>query len=162
MADLFAEVALNLGVARTFTYRVPGPLREAVKPGVRVRVPFAHRDAKGYCVGLSDSCGIPRARVLEIAEVLDAEPLLSPKMLELAKWIGEYYCCGWGQALQAAVLAGVRRGTQDSYFSKPLEACPCAVASASPLRYPADSPQPGNRDAQLHRTGRRRGRPAAL
>ena len=36
----FAEVVLNLPIDRAFTYRIPGPLRGVVRPGVRVRVPF--------------------------------------------------------------------------------------------------------------------------
>ena len=109
MADRFAEVALNIAVERTFTYRVPDRLCDAVVPGCRVRVPFRNRQATGYCVGLSGSTELKR--VLEIAAVIDADPLVLPKVLELTKWVAEYYCCGWGQAIEAAVPAGVRRGT---------------------------------------------------
>ena len=30
-------------------------------------------------------------------------------MLELTRWIADYYCCSWGQALEAALPGGVRR-----------------------------------------------------
>ena len=107
MADRFAEVALNIAVPGTFTYRVPDELREVVVPGRRVRVPFRRKEVSGYCVALSDSTELER--VLEVAGVLDADPLVSGTMLELTRWIAEYYSCGWGQALAAAVPAGVRR-----------------------------------------------------
>ena len=110
MADTFAEVALNIAVDQTFTYRVPEDLRDLVVPGRRVRVPFRQRQVIGYCVGLSDAT--ERERVLDIASVMDAAPLVSPKMLELTKWIADYYCCSWGQALDAAVPGGVKRGTE--------------------------------------------------
>jgi len=110
MADVFAEVALNLAVEQTFTYRVPGPLRGDVVPGRRVRVPFRRRQVTGYCVALSDSTELKR--VLDVVDVLDTDPLISPAMLRLTRWMADYYCCGWGQALEAAVPGGVRRGTK--------------------------------------------------
>ena len=110
MADLFADVALDLAVDQTFTYRVPESLRELVVPGRRVRVPFRNRSAIGYCVGLADSTDLKR--VLEIEHVMDDDPLISPQMLELTKWMAEYYACSWGQALDAALPGGVKRGTE--------------------------------------------------
>jgi primosomal protein N' (replication factor Y) len=110
MAETFAEVALNLAVDRTFTYRVPEPLRAVVVPGRRVRVPFRRRTVAGYCVALSDRTGLDR--VLDVAGVLDEGPLVSGPLLELTRRMAEYYCCSWGQALAAAVPLGVRRGTE--------------------------------------------------
>jgi len=110
MPDPFAEVALNLAVDRTFTYRVPPALAGEVAPGRRVRVPFRKRQITGYCVALADSTDVPRVR--DVAAVLDAEPLVSAKMLELTRWLADYYACGWGQALEAAIPGGVKRGTQ--------------------------------------------------
>ncbi len=49
-----------------------------------------------------------RHRLKELSEVLDQEPLLSSKMLELTKWIAGEYLCGWGQVLQSVVPAGVK------------------------------------------------------
>ena len=110
MADLFADVALDLAVDQTFTYRVPETLREAVVPGRRVHVPFRNRSAVGYCVGLTDATDLKR--VLDIQSVLDEDALISPGMLELTKWLAEYYACSWGQALDAAIPGGVKRGTE--------------------------------------------------
>jgi len=110
MADTFADVALDIAVDQTFTYRVPESLRELVVPGRRVRVPFRGRSVVGYCVALSGSTELKR--VLDIEHVMDDDPLISPRMLELTKWLAEYYVCSWGQALDAAVPGGVKRGTE--------------------------------------------------
>jgi len=110
MADVFAEVTMNIAVDQTFTYRVPERLRDAVAPGRRVRVPFRKRQLIGYCVSLSDSTDLKR--VLDITGVMDEEPLVSPKMLQLTQWMAEYYCCSWGQVLEAAVPGGVRHGIE--------------------------------------------------
>ncbi|MFW6108080.1 MAG: replication restart helicase PriA, partial [bacterium] len=107
MADLFAAVALNLAVDQTFTYRVPGGLRDEVVPGRRVRVPFRGRPVVGYCVALAETTELDR--VLDVESVLDEGPLISAEMLDLTRWIADYYCCAWGQALEAALPGGVRR-----------------------------------------------------
>ncbi len=112
MADVFADVALNIAAEQTFTYRVPDSLREAVTPGRRVRVPFRNHEVTGYCVSLADSTDIAPARILDVADVMDEDALVSPRLLELTKWIADYYCCGWGQALDAVVPGGVKRGTE--------------------------------------------------
>ncbi len=53
-----------------------------------------------------------------MVEVLDPLPLIDAKMLELARWIADYYACTWGQALHAAVPAGVKKqsGTRIGRF----------------------------------------------
>ena len=61
----FAEVVLNLPVDRSFTYRVPPALREVVRPGVRVKVPFRSGDQNGYVVKLADSATFPRIKDLK-------------------------------------------------------------------------------------------------
>ena len=110
MAELFAEVAFNIALDRTFTYRVPPRLAGQVAPGKRLRAPFHGREITGFCVALADSS--PVEKTLDIADVLDAEPLIAPQMLKLTKWIADYYCCGWGQALEAAVPSGVKRAAE--------------------------------------------------
>jgi len=48
------------------------------------------------------------ADLKELAEILDETPLLTPTMLQLTRWIAEYYLCSWGQVLKAAVPEGFR------------------------------------------------------
>jgi primosomal protein N' len=63
----FAEVVLNLPVDRSFTYRVPPALRDIVRPGVRVKVPFGPREQHGYVVKLADTASFPRIKDLKEA-----------------------------------------------------------------------------------------------
>jgi primosomal protein N' (replication factor Y) (superfamily II helicase) len=48
--------------------------------------------------------------------------LLSAAMLRLTHWLADYYLCSWGQAIEAAVPAGVRwrAGTREAVFLSPL------------------------------------------
>ena len=55
------------------------------------------------------------ADLKELAEILDETPLLTPALLQLTRWIAEYYLCSWGQVLKAAVPEGFRVQTEAVY-----------------------------------------------
>ena len=132
-ADLWvARVVVNRPLDTPFDYLVSDALRERLKPGMRVRVPFGHGQQRliGYCVEagpFSDLIGPERfkngqpPKLKPIEAVLDREPLLSPRMLELTRWIAERYLCGWGQVLDSVVPAGVKKmaGTREILFLVP-------------------------------------------
>ncbi len=106
-----AGVVLDVPVDRVFSYLVPDALRDALRPGMRVRVPFGpgNRPHTGYCVRVGPAETSSR-KLKSLDEVLDREPLLDAHMLELTRWIGERYLCGWGQVLNSVIPAGVKRG----------------------------------------------------
>ena len=81
-------------------YEVPAelPVPEA---GTRVLVPLGTRAVTGCVVGPSQP---PASSALKpLLEVLDAEPLLPADVVGLAVWVGEYYACGPGEAVAAAM-----------------------------------------------------------
>jgi primosomal protein N' (replication factor Y) len=101
----FAEVVLNLPVDRSFTYRVPPALRDSVRPGMRVKVPFGPREQTGYVVKLADSASFPRIKDLKEA---GDEVLADEILLELTRWVASRYACSWGEAINAAIPSGVK------------------------------------------------------
>jgi primosomal protein N' (replication factor Y) len=119
---LFAGVVFNRPIDQVLTYRVPDRLRSIIQPGQRVRAPLGRKDglAVGYCVALQTQppVGLDGARIKAVAEVLDSPPLIDRRMLELTRWLADYYACSWGQALDAAVPAGVKKhaGTRVGTF----------------------------------------------
>ncbi|RPI02199.1 MAG: primosomal protein N' [Calditrichaeota bacterium] len=101
----FAQIVFPVAVAHAFTYHIPERFLEDVISGVRVLCPFGTRKATGFVVGRSDTTEISQLK--EIEEVLDPVPLFTPQVLELARWIAEYYLCGWGEVLKAALPSGI-------------------------------------------------------
>jgi primosomal protein N' (replication factor Y) len=105
-ADAFVEVALPLPIHRTFTYRVSGA---APAIGSRVLAPFRREERIGWVVGPAED-NVPGIKPL--LAVLDTEPTVPLDLLELARWISEYYTAPLGIALRAAlpsVLSDVSR-----------------------------------------------------
>ncbi|MFO7959300.1 MAG: primosomal protein N' [Candidatus Brocadiia bacterium] len=104
-----AAVALNLPLRKTFDYLVPSKLRGRVPVGARVRVPFGNRrGVLGYCVELKESSSVPDSKLKPLTRCLDREPLLTPDMMKLARWMADYYRCSHGEALHAMLPAAVR------------------------------------------------------
>lgn len=121
-ATLFAEVAFDLPLDHSYTYGVPDRLRERVALGKRVLAPFGkgHRTEIGFCVKLSKTG--PERDVKDLSQVIDDESLLTPSLMELTRWMADYYLCGWGQVLNAVVPTGAKHqsGTRMVAFVEPL------------------------------------------
>ena len=68
---LYAGVVFDRPLEQVFTYRVPAPLRGAIRPGQRLRVPLGrgNRPAVGYCVRLDGALpdGVARARLKDVS-----------------------------------------------------------------------------------------------
>jgi primosomal protein N' (replication factor Y) len=107
MADTkrFAEIALPLPVDQLFAYHLPDPLREAARPGCRAFVSFRNRLMTGVITALSDRSAVKETKPL--LDVLDLEPALDSALLELTRWVAEYYLCSWGQAIKTALPSGL-------------------------------------------------------
>ena len=101
----FAEIALPLPVDQVFSYSIPDNLLDAAMPGHRVSVAFTNRRMTGVITALSDTSPVKRHRPL--LDVLDRDPVMDATLLELTRWIGRYYLCPWGEAIKAALPAGL-------------------------------------------------------
>ncbi len=98
---MFAQVALTLPLSEPLTYRIPSHLEGKLDLGLRVLVPLKKKTVTGFIVGLSATSSL--SDVKDIVDVLDPYPLFSGEMLELTKWVSDYYLCSWGEALRAAL-----------------------------------------------------------
>ena len=102
----FAEVVFNIPIKEAFTYTIPPDLLGKVQVGMRVLVPFGRRHITGYVVNLTDKWDKP-IRLKSIVELPDTEPIVSAELLSLTRWLGEYYQSSWGEAISAALPAGL-------------------------------------------------------
>lgn len=103
------EVAIPLPLVTTFSYRVPEELRSAVAPGVRVFVPFGRRKVTGYVLGAAHP---PPGELKDIIEVLDEQPVVTPKELAFYRWIAAYYLHPLGEVIKTALPSGINIETR--------------------------------------------------
>lgn len=122
-AQQYAEVAVPLHVAQTFTYRLPLALRRDARLGSRLLVPFGRKRITGYIVALHESldpaADLNEADIKEAEELLDAEPLLTPEILETTRWVADYYAAPWGEVLKAALPAGLNATIEQILYITP-------------------------------------------
>src|SRR6185295_8871259 len=103
----FAEVAVPVAVHGTFTYAIPTALRDAVRLGSRVEVPFGPKRNTGFVVALTDQAP-ESGKIRPIHPVLDAdEPALLPEIIDLCRWAAEYYIAPLGEMLRVALPANM-------------------------------------------------------
>src|SRR5438876_192952 len=93
------------------TYRVPEPLRERVRPGVRVRVPLGRQTRTGVVAAFADA--LPPGELRSIVDVLDADPFLPADLLELCRWTARYYFVSLAEVIATIVPASVPRPSEE-------------------------------------------------
>jgi len=81
------------------------------RSGSRIVVPFGRRVVTGYIVALHErlreGTSLKEADVKDAQEILDVVPLVTPQLLELTKWVAEYYLAPWGEVIKAALPPGI-------------------------------------------------------
>ena len=110
---LYAEVVVNIPLNKVFHYNVPLHLKDNLLAGMRVRIPFGNRIVTGFCVGFSDTTYTDKLK--DIIGIIDKFPLADNTMLKVTKWLSEYYCCGWGEAIYAVIPPVVRSKTKGKW-----------------------------------------------
>ncbi|MFO7586974.1 MAG: primosomal protein N' [Gemmatimonadota bacterium] len=108
----YARVHLARPVLQGFHYRVPGPLVDRARPGFRVSVPFGRRREIGVIEALVEAPEAGGARMREIREVLDEEPVLDATLLETCRWVADYYVAPTGLVYRAALPPGMMGGAR--------------------------------------------------
>jgi primosomal protein N' (replication factor Y) len=103
----YARVIIDRSIHRELDYAVPELLAEKIGIGSRVRVPFRERSALGTVVGLLEESDAQGIRPIE-ALVGDA-PILSEKLIELARWMSVYYCCPIETVMRSLLPQVIRR-----------------------------------------------------
>jgi len=100
MSASYCNVALPVPLRATFTYGVPQELRAQLQPGSRVLAPFRKKSLVGVVLELTDTPP-EGATIREVSKLLDLVPALTPKLLELGRWIAGYYLAPIGEVFRA-------------------------------------------------------------
>lgn len=100
---LFAHIAVPRPLYRTFLYRVPESLAAELAPGSRVVVPFGRQQLTGWVNRLESGPAELPASVRDILDAPDSEPLLDDELMNLCRWVADYYVAPLGLTLRAAL-----------------------------------------------------------
>ena len=116
---LYAEVILPLPIKKVFTYRLPSEFFELAMEGKRVFVPFGARKVyTGIIYKITDQA--PKTyEAINIISIIDNNPLISSRQMKFWEWIAEYYMCGLGDVMLAALPNGLRIASESFICLQP-------------------------------------------
>jgi primosomal protein N' (replication factor Y) len=104
----------------------PNAASLSLTAGMRVRVPFRHRETIGILVESSQTSDIPTEKLKTAIAVLDETSLISPTLFKMAQFASQYYHSPLSEVLLCALPTLLREGqaaeaTQQHYYQINLE-----------------------------------------
>ena len=61
---------------------------------------------------LRTGTSLVESEIKDVQELLDVDPPLTPEVLELTRWVADYYAAPWGEVLRAALPAGINASVE--------------------------------------------------
>src|SRR3989440_1518215 len=116
----YIRVIIDRAIHRELDYLVPETLADRVGVGSRVRVPFRDKSTLATVVAALDHSEAEGIRIIEA--LVGEAPILSEQLLELARWIGAYYCCPIETVMRSLLPQVIRRaevGWKKQLFVQP-------------------------------------------
>ena len=119
-ARQFARVVVPGPFKEPLIYGVPESLQDRIVPGLRVLVPLQKRTVTGIFLESVRESLLHQTK--DIIELLDDQPFLDAHLLELAKWIAQYYVASLGEVITSVLPPNSRRQSQRMVLLKQAEA----------------------------------------
>src|ERR1700745_1715150 len=116
----YVRVIVDRAIHRELDYSVPESLAQRVGVGSRVRVPFRDKSVLATVVAVPEQSEAKGIRPIEA--IIGEAPILSQQLLELARWIGAYYCCPIEAVMRSMLPQVIRRaevGWKKQLFVQP-------------------------------------------
>lgn len=105
-----AEEENGSALGKTFHYSIPPDLRDEVRLGQLVVVPFGSRRLQGVIFGFDEQSPVQETK--DLYEIADATPVLSLAQIELASWISSYYLAPLIDVVLLMLPPGMARKTR--------------------------------------------------
>ncbi|MBQ6555707.1 MAG: primosomal protein N', partial [Firmicutes bacterium] len=112
----YALVVISVAVKtldRVFSYKVPAELKDRLKVGMRIRVPFGkgNREIEAYVIGLSDTVDFDESKMKYISGIYENFPVISEKRIELAMGMQSEYYSTLSDCIQCIIPKKVKSKT---------------------------------------------------
>ena len=113
-----ARVLIDGPSELVFDYMIPDGMN--VVTGCRVRIPLRNRDSTGTVLDIGPP---PQTNynLRPISKLIDPEPLITPTLMKLGKWIADYYVAPLEQVMRALLPESVRQDAHSEKVQKVVE-----------------------------------------
>jgi primosomal protein N' (replication factor Y) (superfamily II helicase) len=117
------RLAIPTPLRRHFDYLPPDGLTaddiKGLQPGIRLRVPFGHREVTGFLLEVCATTDAPEGSLKPAAALLDTSPLIDPPLLRLCQWAAEYYHHPLGEVYGCLFPRRLREGGEQQPQGEP-------------------------------------------
>ena len=107
---MIARVLIDGPSELVFDYAIPAEL--PVVEGCRVRVPIRQKTSSGTVLAILEPPAISEFAMREVQSLIDPEPLITPTLLKIARWIADYYGSSIESVIRSILPEAVR--TEDN------------------------------------------------
>lgn len=116
--DLYADIVVNsdaVTIDKPFSYKVKEELRDILKLGHRVRIPFGNgnKTIEGFVFNIYEDEKNDNIRYKYIASVCEKEPLLDRERLILVEFLRRKYLCKYIDALRIMIPPKIMKGNKE-------------------------------------------------
>src|SRR6202043_1404039 len=120
MKPAYVRVVIDRAIQRELDYSVPETLADRIGVGSRVRVPFRDKSALATVLAMLEQSDAKGIRPIEA--MVGESPVISERLLELAKWMSSYYCCPLETVMRSLLPQVIRKaeiGWKKQLFVQP-------------------------------------------
>ncbi len=100
---MYIEVLTQIGakaVDQNYIYHVPDNLKDKIKVGIRVKIPFGKMILEGFVINITNNIMYDKTKIKDIIDVTDEDPVLNQEMLKLGKYMSDNLLCSLVSAYQ--------------------------------------------------------------
>ncbi len=117
---MYAEVLIEYSaksIDKTFTYIIPVNLKDKIKIGMKVLVPFGTKTINGFVTNIVDSVD-DTYELKEIKDIVDEYFCLNEELMEMGKYLQEKTLCTKIAAYQTMLPSSLKVKEQKANYSK--------------------------------------------
>ncbi len=103
----FVLAAVPGPLREPLVYAVPAALEGRLRPGMRALLPLRKRTVTGVLLESLDATSVPDPKA--VVAPLDEEPIFDAHLIQLARWVSQYYLAPLGEVIGAMLPAVSRR-----------------------------------------------------
>ena len=127
------DIILPLAIADVYTYNIPDillPIANCQSPitGRRVLVPLGKKSVIGIIYRSHEGELAPNIKVRDIVQVIDEQPIVTEKQLQLWDWLAQYYMCTLGEVMAAALPSEIIDDNYSAATTQYIQLSPAYIA----------------------------------
>lgn len=116
--DLYADIIVNsdaITIDKPFSYKVKEELKDVIKQGHRVRIPFGNgnKTIEGFVLNMYEDDKDDNIRYKYVSSICESEPLLSRESLLLMEFLRRKYLCKYIDALRILIPPKIMSGNKE-------------------------------------------------